>query len=1140
MKKYLLLVAAAASILAVSCNREEELRGPDSQRSKVHAIDDSTPMPVVFTSQYVATKAPEIATKGLGAIDDWYGAQQQLYVFGYPYKRVEKGVKSYEWIDYSNPLMENVAADAPVANSDSEGIRLDGSQRAKINVYNENAVGESGDPADPATWEGLAAMEPYYYREDNALGEPEAFSFFAYFVDDAIANPAPTVTHKGVAPEYNEDGSLKTPPTDFGSIVLPGLVLDGTQDIMLATTDKEIDALARSRYLDKETYQTTELTDDDLGEYVEASRIYSAHAARRGINPDLIFEHQLARVTFHIRKGGTVPSSDITMAGIDLFDYYEGTLTIADGQSGLGGARGLAPENSNTSLTGLDFDFTAAWQNELQNLEDGSFTAYDPELAKFIKTVRKADDINTAVSKADDIHPYKYDDGHYDKFGQSVLVFPGREKLDMILKIEQAGATAVGYRPYKTHLEIKNDPDVNGQPVLFEAGKNYNVYLTVYGLEEVRISVTLTEWNDAEIYLDPDQDDDDEREAAQILLGTDRTMDPEGIVSNVGDPVNAAYEDENGAYLPYENPSVVPHGELTIRECDTFDLLSDRMFVKGDPAATGTVEDYDGNNVSLADDHYERVLPYVRSNSNGGFHFSIEGVAPTYNDSGLRVYENTYVILVEDGKIEAKDVTPDGTPVSITVRQNSSNDFLAAIPRVIDLTIAEDDRVPVIINWNDKTGVDATVEEAITILTAEGASATVDMNATFTIGYDKDGDASNDVTYELTYTNIGTVADPVYGWGAQWKIEGDPKCGPAATRAELSAAELDAYIPFDLRFEVTEGKDIVRIDPVTGVITALAGGDAKVKVYLTNRANDDTYQPVEKEISVKVILPQVVISNFPSELTIKYGEKYTFKPVISNGASTVSYESAAPANVEVGADNGIIFGKVVGGPVNVTVTVADGHFYTGNTATCAVTVVKADPVVTVRTITIWADDVDIAHTDGVYPDGGYTVEAPKYVAEGIAAYAGAITYESTNTDVFTVDTDGKLTGIAAGRATLKVKLDDSDANYNAKEALVTVNVKARDNSFDLHAAEAVAVDANGNGDVVVYSTADGAVTLNAVTKGGTPVPSFGAHFSVDQVNKKIVLTGVEAGTYELTLRAAGDAKHLALTGKITLTVTVTP
>lgn len=1124
MKKYLLLVAAAAAMFAVSCNREEDMRVSDSQKAKVHAIDDSTPMPVVFTSQYVATKAPQIETKGLGAIDDWYGARQQLYVFGYPFKKVNKGVASYEWIDYDKPLLANVAADAPDASSDSEGIRLDGSQRAKINVYNENAVGETGDPTDPNTWEGLAAMEPYYYREDNALGEPEAFSFFGYFIDDAKDNPIPTVTPRGTAPVYNEDGTVATEPTEFGSIVLDGLILDGTQDIMLATTDKEVDALARSRYLDQEEYQTLELTDDDLGEYVEASRIYSAHAARRGINPDLIFEHQLSRVTFWIKKGGTVPSADITMAGIDLFDYYEGTLTIADGKSGLEGNRGLAPVNTNTVLTGLDFDFTAAWQAELADVEDNSHPM-DPELKKFIKTVRKADDIDTAISKDDQIHPYKYDDGHYDKFGQSVLVYPGREKIDMILKIMQRGATAVGYVPYKTHLEIKNEPDVNGQPVLFEAGKNYNVYLTVYGLEEVRISVTLTEWDDAEIYLDPDADDDDLREAAQILLGTDRTVDPDGVLSHIGDPVNAAFEAEDGTYLPYANPAVIPHGELTIRECDKFDLLSTQMFVKGDPNATPATED-----------HYEEVLAYVRSNSNGAFHFSLDGVNPNPNrtEDGLRVYENAYVTLIEDGKIIAKDVTPD--PISIIVKQNSSNDFLAAVPRVIDLTIVEDDRVPVQINWNDKDGLSGN-EEALVILTEEGASRTLDMNATFTIDYDKDKDFSNDVTYVLTYTNVGTAVDPVWGWGASWKIDGNPLAGPNATQVALSAEELAAYIRFDLRFEVTEGQDVIRIDPATGVITALKDGDAKVKVYLRNLLNDDTYQPVEKEIKVKVVLPQVVISNFPETLTIKYGEKYTFKPKLSKGAGAISYESATPGSVSVDANSGVILGKAVGGPVNVTITVADNGFYTGNTATCAVTVVKADPVVNVNPVTINADAADIAHTDGTYTvGGGYTVVAPKYLTEGIAAYGGTITYESTDTGVFTVDTDGKLTAVAKGRATLKVILAE-DTNYNEAVAIVPVVVKALSNTFDLSATATVTVDASGNGLTAsaVYTTADGDVVLNAVSKAGVPVPSFGAKFAIDG-DKKIAVTGVEAGEYELTIRAAGDGKHLAAVKKLTLTV----
>lgn len=1136
MKKYLLLVAAAATLFAVSCNREKDFNGPDS-KDKTSVIDDSVPMPVVFTTQYVATRSPEVQTRGLGAIDDWRGAYQKLYIYGFPYKRVEKGVKSYEWIDYSeaNSLIYNVAADAPEANGDHEGVRLDGSQRSKINVYNPKAVGETGDPLDDTTWEGSAAMEPFFYREDNEYGEPLAFSFFAYFVDDAIANPVPVVTEGTNAPTYNEDGSVATQPAvaDHGSIVLTGLTLDGTQDIMLATTDKEVDALARSRYLDSETYQTNlELTKDDLGEYIEASRIYSAHAARRGVNPDLIFEHQLSRITFYIKKGGSVPSSDITMAGIDLFDYYEGTLTIADGVSGLGGARGLAPVNTGKlSAQGTNFNFDLAWQDDMFKENETP----DADYQKYIKTVRQAEDVNTPITAADGIHPYK----EPNKFGQSVLVFPGREKIDMILKIMQVGATAIGYRPYKTHLEIKNDPDENGQPVLFEAGKNYNVYLTVYGLEEVRISVTLTEWDDTRIDLDPDLDDDDMREPAQILFGTDRTVDPNGIHSEVDIPAgpngtpaakdNETYEDfvKDAGNIPYANPNLAPHGQLTIRNCDDFDLLSTQMFVKGDPLATPTP----------TEDHYETVLAYVRSNSNGSFHFSLDGVNPVRsNVTGLLEYENSLLLLTEDGKIYPKE-DQTGT-ATITVRQNSSNDFLAANPRKIDLTIAEDDRVKVQINWLDKTG-ESGQEAAIKILNEDGGSGTLDMNATFSIDYTASNDPTSDpvVTYALDYFNVGTTANPIWGWmplDHDGKItSASPLSGPDAVHGDLTTAEKDDFVRFDLRFRVIEGSEYIRIDAKTGTITALATTPgvtvAKVEISLDNLANDDTYTPVKDTIDVKIEKSPVNISGVPAAMTIKYGKKDVLKPIVSAGAGAVSYTSATPETVAVGASDGVIFGKTVGGPINVTVSVNGGHFYDDNTATCAVTVEKADPVVHVNSITINADATDVV-TEGV----AYEVVAPEYAGEGIAAYAGTITYDSSDTGVFTVDADGKITAVATGRATLLIHLAE-ETNYNAAEAQVTVIVKALANTFNLTATLSVA---QGATTAALWTTAEGAVTLNAVTKAGVPVPSYGSKFVFDPVAKTVAVdAGVAVGDYELTFRAAGDGQHLAATKKLTLTVT---
>lgn len=40
----------------------------------------------------------------------------------------------------------------------------------------------------------------------------------------------------------------------------------------------------------------------------------------------------------------------------------------------------------------------------------------------------------------------------------------------------------------------------------FEAGKNYNVNITVYGLEEIEIKASLTAWEDGgDITIDPDE-----------------------------------------------------------------------------------------------------------------------------------------------------------------------------------------------------------------------------------------------------------------------------------------------------------------------------------------------------------------------------------------------------------------------------------------------------------------------------------------------------------------------------------------------------------------------------------------------------------------------------------------------------------
>ena len=81
MKKYFMLIAAAATVLTVSCKKAREVESPDNQQPAQGVIDDTVPAPVMFGSNIAAVKSP-IMTKGLGGIDAWQGSSQTLYIYG--------------------------------------------------------------------------------------------------------------------------------------------------------------------------------------------------------------------------------------------------------------------------------------------------------------------------------------------------------------------------------------------------------------------------------------------------------------------------------------------------------------------------------------------------------------------------------------------------------------------------------------------------------------------------------------------------------------------------------------------------------------------------------------------------------------------------------------------------------------------------------------------------------------------------------------------------------------------------------------------------------------------------------------------------------------------------------------------------
>ncbi len=93
------------------------------------------------------------------------------------------------------------------------------------------------------------------------------------------------------------------------------------------------------------------------------------------------------------------------------------------------------------------------------------------------------------------------------------------------------------------------------------------------------------------------------------------------------------------------------------------------------------------------------------------------------------------------------------------------------------------------------------------------------------------------------------------------------------------------------------------------------------------------------------------------------------------------------------------------------------------------------------------------------------------------------------------------------------------------------------NTTNLTSAAAVEVDANGNGTSdPIYTYAYGDVTITGIKDGnGDDFDNSGNKIRIN--DKKIVLTGVSAGEYTLTINVAGNANHSAVTKTLTLTVT---
>ena len=285
-------------------------------------------------------------------------------------------------------------------------------------IDNVEATAPSTGLADGITLTNPATREPFYY----AAGK--YYDFFGYYLDDA-ATATPSVLADGVYVPFT---------------------IDGSQDLMVATSDKAADIAA-------------------AGASITEDKVYSAYAARRGVQPKLVFKHQLARFTFEI-VAGVESGNNVNVDGISIESVASGELKV------VGADRGLA--NLASDKVELKLQEKSENGTTMQALTPVKPNAYDGTKTN-VKSI-----------------------------GESLMVVPGEASYKLTVYTSQEGTTTE-IAPLEQILNIANITGAPKGAVAFEAGYTYKVTIVVYGLEEVKISVELEEWKDGgSTIIDPD------------------------------------------------------------------------------------------------------------------------------------------------------------------------------------------------------------------------------------------------------------------------------------------------------------------------------------------------------------------------------------------------------------------------------------------------------------------------------------------------------------------------------------------------------------------------------------------------------------------------------------------------------------
>ena len=354
----------------------------------------------------------------------------------------------------------------------------------------------------------------------------------------------------------------------------------------------------------------------------------------------------------------------------------------------------------------------------------------------------------------------------------------------------------------------------------------------------------------------------------------------------------------------------------------------------------------------------------------------------------------TLLSAIGCGEKEPAEISVSGVSVSktsVTLKEGASESLTA--------TVSPADASNKAVSWASSNTAVATVDNSGRVTGVKAGSATITVTTS-----DGGKTATCSVTVEANIINVtGVTLDK-----ATAALTPGGEVTLAATVAPADAT--DKTISW-----TSSDESVATVS--NGKVKAVGAGKATITVKTTDGGKTATC-----EVTVTVPVEGVSLSETEVEMS-EEGEITLTATVTPDNATdkAVTWASSdeAVATVSDGKVTGVKAGEAV-----ITVTTADG----GKTAECKVTVTPKE---------IPVEEVEFAEASVTVAQGESAVVTVSFSPAG--ATNKAVTFESSDESVATVDEEGNVTGVKAGKATITVTTEDGGKTATC-EVTVTVPV----------------------------------------------------------------------------------------------------